>query len=244
MSPNRNRTCAVLAILSASVGAMARHSHMERSSFGRLHSFSESRSFRDALRQGAVLQKSSLGACAMNWTHTTNGYIEACGGASGNVGTFSSLTASEAQAACCSMTPRCVGFSFDPEPSNTTLGGGYYKGAHRVYFVLCYLCQDAALPYQETRTALSCTLPGSRATHRPAQSRRSPRRSLSHPRRPRRWLSTCPWPGPACPRLTHPRTGSLSTARAVSLRRVFGAALAMPRRSRSAPACRPHRRLL
>ena len=164
MSPNQIRKCAVLAILSASFGAMAGHSHMERSSFGRLHSFSESRSFRDALRQGAVLQESLVGACAMNWTHTTNGYIEACGGASGNVGTFSSLTASEAQAACCSL-PRCVGFSFDPEPSNTTLGGGYYKGARRLYIVTCYLHQDTALPCQETRTAPSCTHPASRATH-------------------------------------------------------------------------------
>lgn len=47
--------------------------------------------------------------------------------ASGNVGTFSLLTPSEAQAACCSNS-RCVGFSFEPDRSNSSIGGGFYKG--------------------------------------------------------------------------------------------------------------------
>ena len=54
------------------------------------------------------------------WTHSTGGYYEACGGAAGNVGTFSGLTAQQAQAACCS-NPQCAGFSFSG-------GSGYYKG--------------------------------------------------------------------------------------------------------------------
>lgn len=55
-----------------------------------------------------------------DWTHTAGGYYEACGGAAGNVGTFSGLTVAQAQAACCANT-ECAGFSF----SN---GAGYYKG--------------------------------------------------------------------------------------------------------------------
>jgi hypothetical protein len=50
----------------------------------------------------------------------STGYYEACGGAAGNVGTFSGLTVAQAQAACCANT-ECAGFSF----SN---GAGYYKG--------------------------------------------------------------------------------------------------------------------
>ena len=62
-------------------------------------------------------------AGASAWTHTTDGYYEACGGAAGNVGTFSGLSVAQAQAACCA-NPKCAGFSF----SN---GGGYYKGNAR-----------------------------------------------------------------------------------------------------------------
>ena len=56
------------------------------------------------------------------WNHTTGGYVEAAGGASGDVGSFGGLSAAAAQKACCA-NPKCVGFSFDP--SN---GSGFYKG--------------------------------------------------------------------------------------------------------------------
>jgi hypothetical protein len=59
------------------------------------------------------------------WNHTTDGYFEACGGGAGNVGQFSNLTPSQAQAACCA-NPLCAGFSFEPDGSGS--GGGYYKG--------------------------------------------------------------------------------------------------------------------
>ena len=63
--------------------------------------------------------------CA-SWTVTHGGYYEACGGAAGDVGTFSSLTRAQAQAACCADLT-CAGFSYVPDASNTT-GSGYYKG--------------------------------------------------------------------------------------------------------------------
>merc|ERR1712025_664624 len=43
-----------------------------------------------------------------DWVHQEGGYYEACGGAAGNIGTFSGLTASQAQHACCS-NPQCAG---------------------------------------------------------------------------------------------------------------------------------------
>ena len=88
------------------------------------------------------------------WTHTASGYYEACGGAAGNVGSFSGLTRGEAQAACCANR-LCAGFSYrplPPAPSNTSAarkqlatgsealtegsrkGSGYYKGNARCGF--------------------------------------------------------------------------------------------------------------
>ena len=66
-----------------------------------------------------------VGSCPA-WNHTTGGYYEACGGAGGNVGTFSALTRAQAQAACCANAA-CAGFSFEPDASGNT-GGGFYKG--------------------------------------------------------------------------------------------------------------------
>jgi len=57
-----------------------------------------------------------------SWNKTEGGYLEACGGAAGNVGSFSSLTAEQAQDACCKNT-KCAGFSFNPSD-----GSGFYKG--------------------------------------------------------------------------------------------------------------------
>ena len=55
-----------------------------------------------------------------DWTHTTGGYYEACGGAVGDIGQFSNLTYREAEAACCANIA-CAGFSLSG-------GAGYYKG--------------------------------------------------------------------------------------------------------------------
>jgi alpha-N-acetylgalactosaminidase len=55
------------------------------------------------------------------WTHTSGGYYEACGGADGNLGSFAGLKLADAQAACCADAA-CAGFSFD-----AASGGGYYK---------------------------------------------------------------------------------------------------------------------
>jgi hypothetical protein len=61
------------------------------------------------------------------WTHTTDGYYEACGGTSGNVGQFSGLTPQQAQAACCS-NEQCAGLSFGLDGPGKSTGSGYYKG--------------------------------------------------------------------------------------------------------------------
>lgn len=55
------------------------------------------------------------------WNQTDQGYLEACGGEAGNLGSFSGLSAEQAQAACCADT-RCAGFSFQ-----ASTGSGYYK---------------------------------------------------------------------------------------------------------------------
>jgi len=60
------------------------------------------------------------GGCP-TWQHTIGGYYEACGGAAGDLGSFSGLSVAQAQAACCGK-PTCVGFSYQ----NST-GAGYYK---------------------------------------------------------------------------------------------------------------------
>merc|ERR1712048_1178125 len=56
------------------------------------------------------------------WNKTSSGYLEACGGGAGNVGSFSSLTVQEAQDECCKNN-KCAGFSY-----SSASGSGYYKG--------------------------------------------------------------------------------------------------------------------
>ena len=73
-----------------------------------------------------------------SWAATTNGYYEACGGAAGDVGSFSGLSRAQAQAACCSDL-QCAGFSYVPDGGNST-GSGYYKGNLQCGFV-----QDAGV---------------------------------------------------------------------------------------------------
>ncbi len=61
-----------------------------------------------------------------SWEHSTDGYYEACGGDAGNVGTFTGLTAAQAQSACC-VNPKCAGFSWAPDGGAGGHGSGYYK---------------------------------------------------------------------------------------------------------------------
>merc|ERR1712048_249414 len=61
------------------------------------------------------------GAPCDAWNRTDGGYLEACGGAGGNLGSFSGLSLEQAQDACCSNT-ECAGFSF-----SVNGGNGYYK---------------------------------------------------------------------------------------------------------------------
>jgi len=56
------------------------------------------------------------------WNKTEGGYLEACGGAGGNVGSFSNLTVTQAQDACC-QNLKCAGFDFKASD-----GSGFYKG--------------------------------------------------------------------------------------------------------------------
>merc|ERR1712217_429810 len=56
------------------------------------------------------------------WNKTDGGYLEACGGGSGNVGSFSGLSLEQAQDACCKDT-KCAGFDF-----RSSDGSGFYKG--------------------------------------------------------------------------------------------------------------------
>jgi len=79
------------------------------------------------------------------WNHSTNGYWEACGGAAGNVGQFSGLTPSAAEAACCANS-KCAGFSYEPDGSGT--GGGYYKGNLMCGFTAASGAEGYAKPNQ------------------------------------------------------------------------------------------------
>jgi hypothetical protein len=83
-------------------------------------------------KQGAA-QPPIPGPPCTAWNHTVGGYYEACGGSSGDVGTFSGLTRDQAQAACCSNL-QCAGFSFIPDANNST-GSGYYKSNAMCGFV-------------------------------------------------------------------------------------------------------------
>jgi len=57
-----------------------------------------------------------------DWSKSEGSYREACGGAAGNVGSFSGLTVEQAQDACC-QNLQCAGFSITKSG-----GSGYYKG--------------------------------------------------------------------------------------------------------------------
>lgn len=60
-------------------------------------------------------------AKAGDWTRTSKGYYEACGGAAGDLGAFYLLSVEQAQEACCANA-KCVGISYNP-----VTGSGLYK---------------------------------------------------------------------------------------------------------------------
>ena len=68
-----------------------------------------------------------LGGGVCNLTRAAGGYWEACGGAAGNLGSFSGLAQASAQAFCCGNAS-CAGFSFKCGDGPTCdTGSGYYK---------------------------------------------------------------------------------------------------------------------
>ena len=85
-----------------------------------------------------------LGA-ACNLTHATTGYWEACGGAAGNGGTFSGLSAQAASAACCADAA-CAGLSFHCDAADCATGSGYYKRNVQCGFVSAPGYQGFAKP--------------------------------------------------------------------------------------------------
>ena len=116
------------------VGAIAHDSVRPRSLSG-LHSGAFAAAHRELVRADlaahlhAELAAHPTHGSACAWSHSTAGYWEACGGASGNLGTFSRLSSALAQTACCAFANgSCAGFSFacDDFPACET-GSGYYK---------------------------------------------------------------------------------------------------------------------
>jgi hypothetical protein len=67
------------------------------------------------------------------WNETSGGYLEACGGAAGDLGTFTGLSLTQAKDKCCESA-ECAGFSFD-----SSSGSGYLKRNQR-----CGLVSNAA----------------------------------------------------------------------------------------------------
>jgi len=120
-------------------------------SLGGVHDGAAALARRAALRAAlavapAVHERCGAGGC--NWTHSTAGYWEACGGAAGNVGSFSGLAPAAAEAACCANA-RCAGFSFECADASCATGGGFYKGNVDCGFVASAAqgwAQPSALP--------------------------------------------------------------------------------------------------
>lgn len=101
-----------------------------RRSLGGLHDVSESRALRATLRDAPTFSSAPTFVSvsdSCNITHVIGGYWEACGGASGNIGSFRDLPPAAAQASCCSLEA-CAGFSFVCNASTScATGSGFYK---------------------------------------------------------------------------------------------------------------------
>ena len=101
----------------------------ERRSLGGLHdgaaALARRATLRSELAAAPALTRSGGGSC--NLTRSAGGYWEACGGAEGNLGSFSGLALASAQAVCCANAS-CAGFSFKCGDGPTCdTGSGYYK---------------------------------------------------------------------------------------------------------------------
>lgn len=120
----------LLLLLSCWLCAAHSASHHRARSLGGLHAADAAATRRAALIASLAAQPAlapAAPAAACNLTHATGGYWEACGGASGNLGPFSGLSAASAAAACCAA-PACAGLSFACHDAQCATGSGYYKG--------------------------------------------------------------------------------------------------------------------
>jgi len=99
-----------------------------RRSLGGLHDGSAAMAHRGALSRdlatAPTLTPSCSGGC--NFTHSSSGYWDSCGGAAGNLGEFSHLTPAAAEAECCGKAG-CAGFSFGCNDPSCATGSGFYK---------------------------------------------------------------------------------------------------------------------
>jgi hypothetical protein len=98
-----------------------------RRSLGGIHDSATALAHRTALLLDTALapRPDNNGMC--NLTRAVGGYWEACGGASGNLGSFSGLPLASAQAFCCGNS-NCAGFSFACTDQACAAGSGFYKG--------------------------------------------------------------------------------------------------------------------
>lgn len=71
--------------------------------------------------KGGAAPPSPASCPAAIWNETQGGYLEACGGSSGDISCFSSLSQADAQAQCCGDA-YCAGFSYYPAD-----GSGCFK---------------------------------------------------------------------------------------------------------------------
>ena len=111
-------------LLFAASVARAHDSARPRSASG-LHSGAAAAAHRASVRAERAAVSFRGGDCP--WQRASTGYWEACGGAAGDLGSFSALTQAAAEAACCANTS-CAGFSFHCDDSEcATTGSGYYK---------------------------------------------------------------------------------------------------------------------
>jgi len=127
-SSSRRRTLLLWCAAAAAAHAHAAAPLRPRSASG-LHSGAVAAAHRASVRaeRAAHPPPDVLLGGACPWQRASSGYWEACGGAAGDLGSFSSLTPAAAEAACCANAS-CAGFSFHCDDGEClTTGSGYYK---------------------------------------------------------------------------------------------------------------------
>lgn len=101
-----------------------------RRSLGGLHEASSAFTHRAALTRdlatAPTLTSSCTGSGGCNYTHSSAGYWDSCGGAAGNLGEFSRLTPAAAEAECCGKAG-CAGFSYGCNDPSCATGSGFFK---------------------------------------------------------------------------------------------------------------------